>query len=307
MKKIVLILLFFIVGCSHQEYSTNLFYMDTVINVKIYDNNQKKVKEAFEGVEKIYQKYQYLCDYYDENSQLYQFNHGYKNISNELKELIDFGLDWYNKSNELLNINIGGITSIWHNFRKDVISFPTFDLLNKVDINVYPDFYNSNNINVDLGSIAKGYVTELAGRYLEDMGLTYYIINAGGNVKVGNSHKGEYKMGITSPLKTKETFYVLNAANISVVTSGSYERFYEYDGELYHHIIDPKTKMPANYVKSVTIIGPDSGVCDALSTTLFLMNVEDGMKYIKNNNFDVDVIWFTNDDHIIKSEGFKYE
>ena len=100
-------------------------------------------------------------------------------------------------------------------------------------------------------------------------------------------------------------FYVVKDENISVVTSGGYERFYLYEGVLYHHIIDPKTKYPANYMKSVTVIANDSTLCDLLSTTLFLMSVEDGIEFIKE--YEVDVIWYTNNNEIIKSEGFKYE
>lgn len=278
--------------------------MDTIINIKIYDNNESKVNEALDYIDSLYSKYQDVADYYSESSELYKFNHGNKYISNDLKELVDIGLDWYKKSNGLLNINIGGITKLWHDFRNGG-SFPSDKELNSIDISIKDDFYNSNNINVDLGAITKGYVTELAGEYLEKQGLNYYIINAGGNVKVGKSYKGYYNIGITSPIETNATFYVLKAENINVVTSGGYERFYEYEGKLYHHIIDPNTRYPANYVKSVTVIGKDSGQCDALSTTLFLMSIEDGKKFIKD--YDVDVIWYTNDNQIIKNDGFRYE
>ena len=98
---------------------------------------------------------------------------------------------------------------------------------------------------------------------------------------------------------------IINGSNISVVTSGGYERFVEYNNTLYHHIISPETKKPANFMKSVTVIGGDSMLCDVLSTTLFLMSIEEGMNFIKD--YDVDVIWYSNDDEIIKSEGFRYE
>ena len=309
MKKVVifLILLLTLTGCNNQEYySKNLFYMDTVINIKIYDNNEEKVNKAFEEIETLYQKYENLTNFYDENSELSKLNNDINtDISDELWQLIKIGVDWYDKSNGLLNINIGNLTKIWHDFRENPQELPEVENIEISKINIENDQITNDKVSIDLGSIAKGYVTELAGNYLEENGLEYYIINAGGNVKTGKSHKGYYNIGIASPINQNETFEIVKGENISVVTSGGYERFYEYKGVLYHHIIDPNTKYPANNMKSVTVIGKNSGVCDALSTILFLMDVDEGKKFIKD--YDVDVIWFTNDNEIIKSDGFRYE
>lgn len=313
MKKLfILIIILFTIGCNKNEYySKNLFYMDTVINVKLYNVNKKTADLTFTEIENIYSKYHNLTNFYDENSELYKINNNledeYLSVSSELYDLIEFGLNWYNKSNKLLNINIGSLTKTWHDFRKTGV-FPSDDALNNIDINPI-SFKNgqilNNNLSIDLGAIAKGYVTELVGDYLENNGINYYIINAGGNVKVGKSNKGYFSIGIASPNETTDNFMIIKDENISVVTSGGYERFYEYNGVLYHHIIDPNTKYPANYMKSVTVIGTDSALCDALSTTLFLMDIEAGKEFIED--YDVSVVWFTNNDEIIKSDGFKYE
>ncbi len=309
MKKIFLFLtlLFVITGCNNQEYySKNLFYMDTVINIKIYSNNKRKVEQAFQEIENLYQKYEQITNFYDENSELSKLNQDINtNISDELWQLIKIGADWYDKSNGLLNINIGNLTKLWHDFRENPQELPDVSDIKINNLNIDNNKITNEKVSIDLGSIAKGYVTELAGNYLENNGLEYYIINAGGNVKVGKSHKGYYNIGIASPINQNETFEIIKGENISVVTSGGYERFIEYDGNLYHHIIDPNTKYPANFVKSVTVIGKDSKTCDALSTILFLMDVEAGKEFIKD--YDVDVIWFTNDNEIIKSDGFSYE
>ncbi len=309
MKKVVIVLtlLLCLTGCNNQKYySKNLFYMDTVINIKIYNNNQERVNQAFDEIEKIYQKYEKLTNFYDENSELSKLNKDVSTeISPELFNLIKIGADWYDKSNGLLNINIGNLTKLWHDFRENPKELPNVEDIEINKINIENDQINNDKVSIDLGSIAKGYVTELAGNYLEENDLEYYIINAGGNVKTGKSFKGFYNIGIASPINENETFEIIKGENISVVTSGGYERFYEYEGVLYHHIIDPHTKYPANYMKSVTVIGKDSGMCDALSTILFLMSAEDGKEFIKD--YDVDVIWFTNDNEIIKSDGFRYE
>ena len=309
MKRVIIfiIIVLTLTGCNNQEYySKNLFYMDTVINIKIYDNNEERVNEAFEQIENLYQKYENLTNFYDENSELSKLNNDVNtDISDELWQLIKIGVDWYDKSHGLLNINIGNLTKVWHDFRENPIELPNVEDIEINKINIEDDKITNDKVSIDLGSIAKGYVTELAGNYLEDNCLEYYIINAGGNVKTGKSHKGYYNIGIASPINPTETFEIVKGENISVVTSGGYERFYEYEGVLYHHIIDPNTKYPANNMKSVTVIGEDSGICDALSTILFLMDIDEGKEFIKD--YDVDVIWFTNDNEIIKSDGFRYE
>ena len=257
----------------------------------------------------LYKKYDNITNFYSDISELNKVNSNTTtNISDELKELLNIGTYWYSKSNGKLNIAMGNITKIWHDFRNGLIDFPTDDELNK-NIKIDSFILNentviNNGVKIDLGSITKGYVTQLAGNYLENIGLDKYIINAGGNVKVGNSPKGNYKIGVASPNKDGNIM-IINGSNISVVTSGGYERFVEYNNTLYHHIISPETKKPANFMKSVTVIGGDSMLCDVLSTTLFLMSIEEGMNFIKD--YDVDVIWYSNDDEIIKSEGFRYE
>ena len=309
MKKIIILLslILFLTGCNNQEYySKNLFYMDTVINIKIYDNDINKVNKAFTDLDNLYQKYEQITNFYDKNSELSKLNNNVDiNISNELWQLIKIGNDWYYKSNGLLNINIGNLTKVWHNFRENQDELPNVENITIDKLNIENEKITNKEVSIDLGAIAKGYVTELAGNYLEENGLEYYIINAGENVKTGKSHKGYYNIGIASPVNQNETFEIVKGENISVVTSGGYERFYEYDGVLYHHIIDPNTKYPANYMKSVTVIGKDSSECDALSTILFLMSIEEGKEFIKD--YDVDVVWFSNANEIIKSDGFRYE
>ena len=309
MKKIIILLslILFLTGCNNQEYySKNLFYMDTVINIKIYDNDINKVNKAFTDLDNLYQKYEQITNFYDKNSELSKLNNNVDiNISDELWQLIKIGNDWYYKSNGLLNINIGNLTKVWHDFRENQDELPNVENITIDKLNIENEKITNKEVSIDLGAIAKGYVTELAGNYLEENGLKYYIINAGGNVKTGKSHKGYYNIGIASPVNQNETFEIVKGENISVVTSGGYERFYEYDGVLYHHIIDPNTKYPANYMKSVTVIGKDSSECDALSTILFLMSIEEGKEFIKD--YDVDVVWFSNANEIIKSDGFRYE
>ena len=303
MKKVLLIFILLLTGCGKQEYSKNLFYMDTIINVKLYNISESEANEAFAEIETIYQKYEQLTNFYDENSELSKLNNDVNyEISDDIMELIKIGYEWDIKTNGLLNINIGNLTKVWHDFRENPIELPDVDNIKIEHLKLEDNKILNDKVSIDLGAITKGYVTEKVGNYLEENGINYYLINAGGNVKVGKSNKGYYNIGIASPI-SDETFEIVKDENISVVTSGGYERFYEYDGVMYHHIIDPNTKYPANYMKSVTVIGEDSGLCDILSTTLFLMDIDKGKEFIKD--YDVKVIWFTNDNEIIKSDNYE--
>lgn len=316
MKKIVLILcILLLCGCSKEQvFSHTFFSMDTMIQIKLYNISNKESKVVFDEIEKLYQKYDTLVNDYNEDSEIAIIRNNNLEIatwkvSDEVYNLLKLGDMWYQKSNGLLNIQIGELTHLWHDFRETGI-MPNQQQIDNIQIKYNLQLLDNNQIvnnnpYLDLGAITKGYVTELASHLLEEKGITSYLINAGGNVKVGKSNKGYFSIGIASPIEENKNIFIVKGENISVVTSGGYERFIEYNGKNYHHIIDPQTKYPAEYVKSVTVIGKDSGECDALSTILFLMNVEDGQQFIKK--YDVDVIWFTLDNQIIKSEGFKYE
>lgn len=312
----IIVLLIFIIFISNKskKYTKNLFYMDTYINIKITTNNRNKAKKALKEAQELFETYHNLTNRYDSSSELYLLNHtnGELEVDKRLYDLISYSYSWYNESNELFNINIGDVIDAWKKYRENSIGIPTKEELNKnIDIKNIQLLDNNrivnNGANIDLGGITKGYVTKLIGIRFEELGITDYIINAGGNVLVGTKRNDKYKIGIESPLKDGNIYQIINGNNLSVVTSGGYERFYEYEGKLYHHIINPNTLYPSNYMKSVTVICKDSAMADVLSTTLFLMSIEDGKKYLKDYP-EVEAVWFSNDNEIIKSEGFsKYE
>lgn len=319
---IVSISFFILKNKKLKKYTTNLFYMDTYINITIYSDNKLKANKLLEEIDNIYNVYHQLTDKYNSYNinNLYYINNNNDNIDtleidSRLYELLQFGKDWYLKSNKLLNINMGEVIDLWKKYRDSKEGIPSDKELYSIEVGNVDDIVlmsnnkiKNNKPSIDLGAIAKGYVTEMVGNYLEEQGIDKYIINAGGNVKVGNHYdNGKYKIGIENPNNPSNIYEVINGNNISVVTSGGYQRFYEYNGIKYSHIIDPNTLYPSNYMKSVTVITQDSSIGDALSTTLFLMSVEDGIEYIKN--FDgTEAIWVTNNDEIIKTDGvMKYE
>lgn len=303
-----------------QEYSKNMFYMDTYINVRIYSNDSKKANNALNEIDKLYLDYHKLVDRYnkyDDLENIYTINNNtsnkeYLDIDKRLYDLIEYGINAYEKTNGLININMGDVIDIWKLYRDKGTGIPSNYEFNNINIDINKIVLRdgkilNNNPNIDLGSIAKGYVSYEVSKYLESIGFDKYLINAGGNVIVGNHYNNsEYKIGIEDPTNSNDIYEIIKGNNICITTSGDYQRYYEFDGVKYHHIIDPNTLYPSNYMKSVTVITKDGALGDMLSTALFLMSVEDGKEFIKN--YEVEAIWYTLDSKVIKSEGFdKYE
>lgn len=299
------------------EHSKNIMKMDTYISIKLYSKN-KKVDKILNDVESIYNKYDILADAYtkyDNVINVYYLNNILEvgkevTISDDLTSLIKYGIDVYTKTNGLVNIAMGNVTSVWKKYLNDGKKVPSDSELSSLNININDivlegnKFLKKSDVKLDLGAIAKGYVTEEVGNYLESKKIDKYLINAGGNVKVGKSYKdGKYVIGIENPNDTNKMYKKINVENKSVVTSGDYQRYYEVNGIRYNHIINPKTRFPANNVKSVTVICDNSKDADMYSTYLFLLSLEEALNYV-NNKDNLEAVFYVNEDNIITSKGF---
>lgn len=320
-KKIVIIIVFLVIILLislflmniKKEYKSNMYYMDTYISVKLYSN--KDAREVLQKIDDIYKQYHMLTDrynHYDGITNVYDIYHNdltdsELEIDQKLYEMLKYTKEWEGKYPKF-SIEIGDTIDVWKKYRDSGTGIPTEAELEATKsysklVLLDDNRVLNNHPNLDLGAVSKGYTTEIVGKYLENIGITNYLINAGGNVKAGNSYKKEkYRIGIQSPIENQDLMTIINGNNISVVTSGGYERNYEYNGTIYHHIIDPDTLYPSNNMKSVTVITKDSALGDILSTTLFLTSIEEGKEIIKG--YDCEVIWYTNDNEIIRSEHF---
>jgi len=314
-----LICLFVYDNIKVKTYESNLFYMDTYIYVKLYSNDSKKAKEALKDIEKIYKEYHELTDRYNEYSNitnLYTINNNiikdeYLKIDEKLYNLIKYAITLYDKSNKLIDISMGNVIDIWRGYKSSGMGIPTYEELDYVNYNNINEIIlkddnsiKNNNLNIDLGCISKGYTTQKVKEYLDKTGIKSYIVNAGGNVIVGKKYQKDlYKVGLENPNNSSDIYKIINLENKAIVTSGGYERYYEYNNIKYNHIIDPTTLFPANYMKSVTVITDDSSYADFLSTYLFLLPIDEGKKIVENMT-DVEAIWYLNDDTYVTSKGF---
>jgi thiamine biosynthesis lipoprotein len=264
----------------------------------------------------------YVYDNLEEMHQLYDIYNDYDGINNiktindnagkapvivdqKLIDLLKFSKEVYNLSDGNVNVASGSVLKIWHDYRDagtanpDRAALPPQDLLeaaNKhIDINnVIIDeenmtvYLSDPEIRLDVGATAKGYATEQVARMLESKwpGISI-LLSVGGNVKaVGMKETGKetipWNVGITNPDDQSAMLMTLNVSDYSMVTSGDYQRYYMVDDKIYHHIIDPQTLYPATHCRAVTIVVPDSGLADGLSTAAFILPLDEAKALVQS-------------------------
>jgi thiamine biosynthesis lipoprotein len=144
--------------------------------------------------------------------------------------------------------------------------------------------FTAPGVKINLGGIAKGYTVEHGAQFLRQHGITNAILNAGGDTRVIGDRRGQpWIVGIRHPRLGDQVFTRLPIVDEAISTSGDYERFFDEGGHRYHHIINPATGEPTEGTLSVTIIGPDATTTDGLSTTLFVMGAERGLKMLEES------------------------
>ena len=294
-------------------------FFDTVSYIYSYaDDSQNDFEANCEAVSDILEEYHHLFDIYYEYSGINNLKTINDNAGKEPvqvdQKLIDFLLyskELYTLTNGEMNVMMGSVLSLWHDCRETAsaspsnASIPTKEALDKAalhtDISLLEIDVASNTVRItdpdariDVGALGKGYATEKAAEHLLQNGVDGYVLNIGGNIRtIGHKHDGSgWKTGIKNPADPSQYALKLTIADTSCVTSGDYERFFVVDNVKYHHVIDKDTLMPASYFSAVTIITPNSGLADALSTALFSMSYEDGLALV-NQIGDVEVLWIT--------------
>ena len=177
-------------------------------------------------------------------------------------------------------------------------------VLNDADESVY---LTQPGMEIDLGAIAKGYIADRVRDYLHKEGIAQGLINLGGNVQTLGSPEGGWSIGLKKPFSTAGAMIgALEVANKSVVTSGVYERFFEHNGHLYHHILDPRTGYPLdNELDSVTIISSDSIDGDIWTTLMYGMGVEKGCAALRARP-DIEAIFVTRTKEVVLSSAHHY-
>lgn len=320
---IILIFSFFLTGCgksseSDQFVTKDSFMMGTLVTVKVFG---PKRDEAAQKVLDEIKRLENLMSINIEESEISQINAnaGQKpvKVSDDTFIVISGALEYAEMTDGLFDPSIGPLVKLWgigtHNAKvptqeelekaltlvnyKDVI-------LNKREQTVY---LKKAGMIIDVGGIAKGYAADQAIDIFKKHQIKNGFLNIGGNVIVhGPKPNNElWRIGIQDPRAVRdEIMAVASLQDQAVVTSGDYERYIIRDGKRYHHILNPKTGYPVDRgLMSASMVGTSSFHADALSTSVFLLGQEEGMKLAKDKGFDVMLI--TKDQQVIMSEGLK--
>lgn len=169
-------------------------------------------------------------------------------------------------------------------------------------------FLADPEMSIDVGSVGKGYAVQKSAEYAKEIGMENMLLSVGGNIcAVGEKTDGsKWRLGIQNPDLDSEEIYIakVDLKDECVVTSGDYQRYYTVDGIRYCHIIDPDTLMPANYFAAVSIVTKDSGMADALSTSVYNMPFDEGLAFV-NSLEDVEAMWVLHDGSVRYSENFE--
>lgn len=295
------------------------FYLNTAVTLTIYDSQDTSLlKKSME----LCKKYEEQFSRTIETSEIYQFNHGLledahgnSHISRDTASVIQKGLHYSQLSKGAFDLTIGPVSSLW-DFTSDSPAVPEDALIQKgLPLVGYENLSlksqelktNLQGMQLDLGAIAKGYIADRIKEYLVSQGVKSATINLGGNVLcIGSRPNGSpFRIGIQKPFSDRnETAAILGVTDRSVVTSGIYERYFEKNGILYHHILDPLTGYPCdNNLASVTILSDQSVDGDGLSTACFLMGLDAGMRLVDSLEH-TEALFLTKDNEYHYSKGF---
>lgn len=239
-------------------------------------------------------------------------------VSNDTLNVVKKGLEYSVLSKGSLDITVGPLVKLW-GIGTEWAAVPSQEdietaksLINYEDVVI--DEANSTiylenpGMIIDLGAIAKGYAADEVVKILKNNGVKSAIVNLGGNIFVlGEKVDGSnWNVGIQNPEQNGESIIgSVSVANKSIVTSGVYERYFEENGKNYHHILSPETGFPyENDILGVTILSDLSIDGDSLSTTLFSLGVEEGLKFIESID-GVEALFVTKDHKLHMTRGFE--
>ncbi len=311
--------------------TTTMDIFDTVTQITLYTEDETAFEEKSRILLADLKNYHALYDIYNDypglnNLKTVNDHAGIEPVVVDQKiiDLLNFSKEMYRTTEGQTNVAMGSVLSIWHRYRQEGLKNPAAAQLppmaelseaaQHTDINkVIIDEKNSTvfledpDMRLDVGAVAKGYAAEMAVRQAEAYGVDSLLLSLGGNVcALGSKPDGSpWVVGIQNPSldAANNSIAQIKAVDTSLVTSGSYQRFYSVAGNNYNHIIDPETLKPATYFDSVSVITDHSGTADALSTALFCIPYEAGVDFAKQQN-GVNVFWVFKDGTTAQTPGF---
>lgn len=339
MKKILLaVCLIFLSGCRNGYSKYECDFSGVFDTYTVIIGYAKTEKEFTMYANEIYNKLEYLSKLYDiyndyegiNNLKTINDNAGIRpvRVEPEIIELLKVCKRAYYDTDGAVDISLGPVLSIWHDYRDaglknpESAELPPMDLLTEayeycnidkiiIDEDAGTVYLEDAEMSIDVGAVAKGYAVDMAKEAAAAIGFKSGLISCGGNVcAIGAPLDGvreKWGVGIQNPqldvYGNQNIIDTVFVNDLSVVSSGDYQRYYTVGGKAYNHIIDPRTMMPAEKYKAVTVVHNDSKTADILSTAIFILPYEDGHELLKKSG--AEAMWIFHDESIKVTDGFK--
>ncbi len=318
-------MLFSLIGCRGAVKRFQYTYLDVFDTVTVLQLYAPTQQVADDWAEKLHARLSALHDEFT----IYDNIQGLQNVkavndaagdavpvSADVMRMLEYGKWAYTLTGGKVNMAMGSVLRLWHEARSAEQPFPPLDAAlsaanGHTDINdVVLDTaagtvrLTDTAMSLDVGAFAKGLAAQWLADYAVNLGIDAALISVGGNVvAVGDKQGKPFVIGIENPKNPQEHLLTVDVQNCAVVTSGDYQRYFEVDGVRYHHLIDPQSLQPARYFASVSVIGPDSGLADVLSTALFLLPQQEGAALLKTVG-GYEAVWVGHTGDLVYSDGF---
>ena len=327
LKKIIplALLCLLLAGCGKEKQVYQTVFLDvfdTVTTLRGYEEDEETFRRRSDQVHQALTEYHRLFDIYNDHpGGLKEVNDragkAPVKVETPVLDLLEDCRRDYERTGGKVNAAMGSVLYLWHQAREAGLNDPehaalpdmeelreaaqhtSFDTV-LIDREAGTVYLTDPQQRLDVGAIAKGWTAQRVSQLLPEG----YMLNVGGNVctRGAKPDGSKWNIAVQSPNVGEENLCVVSLAGQSLVTSGDYQRSYTVDGVNYHHIIDPDTRMPSTYWRSVSILCDDSGLADCLSTALFLLPLEEGRALAEQ--YGAEVMWVDESMTITQTPGF---
>lgn len=293
-------------GYSREPLVVERYLLDDYVTITAYGKDRRKVERAVEEAFRAMERVQAVADRFREDSELYEVNRRASTeevtLSEELWDMIEVAEEVYRSTQGAFDITVGPLVDLWDvrgraergeppPSREEVVRVLPLVGMDKLvlDPTRRKVKFKMVGMSLDLGGLAKGYALDKAVESLKARGVNSFVVNmVSSSAVVGEKPRAaggpEWRVAVQNP-RGEGFIGVLSFSSDSIVsTSGDYQRYFEYEGKRYHHILDPRTGFPADGMASVTVVGAPDGVhSDAYSTALFIMGLRESLEWLEKS------------------------
>ena len=315
---LVLLLLSACQPTAHDMKETR-FLLGTLVEFTVFSDDEGAALDAIHQAAQAMQKVEdTFTTFGDVNNSVKAFNQAkvgqVVKLDSAVEQLLLLSLDIHHESQGAFDPTLGALNELWAFSGEKLADTPPLSSsitvalqqtgVQNIEQSAAGWVKKEGGLKLDFGGIAKGLAIDEGAAVLKRLGFTQAIINAGGDMMVLGKHGDKpWRIAVRHPRDEQPLGWVEVEQDTSIVTSGDYERFYMYEGQRYHHILDPKSGYPSQASQSVTVMAPNATLADVWSTGLFVLGAEEGVKLL-DKNAAVNAIWVSENGEVAQNRDF---